>query len=386
MSTRNAMIVEQFPRVLRMPLVHVGFFGSRFPAILALLLVAATTVRADQSQFVNAKLETRALSQGLQSEVALIAAESPQPTWIAYEVSAAPSNELICCGNYRGDGQEEVCRTCTLEKHQDDFTVVKGQNTTVQLEGSPQLMVLLRVDQKHVMRIVMASANCTMDAGGLRVVWLTGVKPHDSVGFLTAYVVRKDHPEDGDKLADQSLAAIAHHADPSADRVFASFVAPDQPTWLRDKTSFWLGAARGKSGLVVLEKMAKDDPSPDVRAKVSFALFVSKEPGATDDIIHMAKDDSDAHVRGQALFWLAQKAGQKAAATITGAIQDDPDTDVKKKAVFALSQMPKDEGIPKLIQVAQSNKNLEVRKQAMFWLGQSQDPRAVAFFEKILAE
>ena len=59
---------------------------------------------------------------------------------------------------------------------------------------------------------------------------------------------------------------------------------------------------------------------------------------------------------------------------------------MKKKAVFALSQMPKDEGIPKLIQVAQSNKNPEVRKQAMFWLGQSEDPRALAFFEKILAE
>ncbi|MGB7726530.1 MAG: HEAT repeat domain-containing protein [Candidatus Acidiferrum sp.] len=386
MPTKNAIHVPRFPRVPHMPSLHVGFLGSQFLPILAFLLLAATTAHADQSQFVSAKLETRAVSQSLQSEVARIAAESPQPTWIAYEVPAAPSNESMCCGNYRGDGQEEICRTCTLEKHQDDFTVVKGQNTTIKLEASPQLTVLLRVDQKHIMRIQIASSNCTMDAGGLRVVWLKGVKADDSVTLLTAYVIRKDHPDDGDNLAEQSLAAIAHYADPSADRVLASFVAPDQPVWLRDKTSFWLGAARGKSGLVLLEKMAKDDPSPDVRAKVSFAFFVSHEPGAVDDIIHMAKDDSNAHVRGQALFWLAQKAGQKAAATITGAIQNDPDTELKKKAVFALSQMPKDEGIPKLIQVAQSNKNPEVRKQAMFWLGQSQDPRAVAFFEKILAE
>jgi HEAT repeat protein len=377
MRTRNAMSVRRFPRVP--PL------GLRLPAILA-FLVLVTTASADQSQFVNAKLETRAASHGLQNEVTRITAESTQPAWIAYEVPAVPSNESICCGNYRDDGQEEVCRTCALEKRQDHFSVVKGQNTTIQLEGPPQLTVLLRVDQKSVMRIRMASSNCTMDAGGLRVVWLTGMGPDDSVGFLTAFVIRKDSPDGGNKFAEQSLAAIAHHADPSADRVLASFVAPDQPVWLRDKTSFWLGAARGKSGLLLLEKMAKDDPSPDVRAKVSFALFVSKEPGATDDIIHMAKDDSDAHVRGQALFWLGQKAGQKATATITAAIQDDPDTEVKKKAVFALSQMPKDEGIPKLIQVAQSNKNPEVRRQAMFWLGQSEDPRALAFFEKILAE
>jgi hypothetical protein len=42
--------------------------------------------------------------------------------------------------------------------------------------------------------------------------------------------------------------------------------------------------------------------------------------------------------------------------------------------------------VPKLIAVAQTNKNPEVRKQAMFWLGQSNDPRAVAFFEKILSQ
>ncbi len=59
---------------------------------------------------------------------------------------------------------------------------------------------------------------------------------------------------------------------------------------------------------------------------------------------------------------------------------------MKKKAVFALSQLPKDEGVPKLIEVAQSNHNREVRKQAIFWLGQSNDPRALAFFEKVLSQ
>jgi HEAT repeat protein len=103
-------------------------------------------------------------------------------------------------------------------------------------------------------------------------------------------------------------------------------------------------------------------------------------------MIRMAHDDQNGHVRGQALFWLAQKAGKKAEGAITGAIENDPDTDVKKKAVFALSQMPKDEGVPKLIQVAQTNRNPAVRKQAMFWLRQSNDPRALEFFEKVLSQ
>ena len=69
---------------------------------------------------------------------------------------------------------------------------------------------------------------------------------------------------------------------------------------------------------------------------------------------------------------------------ITEAVDRDPDTEVKKKAVFALQQLPDGQGVPMLIQVARSNRNPAVRKQAMFWLGQSNDPRALAFFEEVL--
>jgi HEAT repeat protein len=101
-------------------------------------------------------------------------------------------------------------------------------------------------------------------------------------------------------------------------------------------------------------------------------------------MIRIAHEDTSGHVRGQAIFWLAQKAGKRAVGAIDGAIENDPDTEVKKQAVFALSQLPKDEGVPKLIQVAETNRNPVVRKQAMFWLGQSEDARALDFFEKVL--
>jgi hypothetical protein len=359
--------------------------------LLFLALLFAVVVRADQSQFVNAKVETRSVSQNIQSTVAQIAAESAQPVWIAYEVPAIPNEGTSCCGQIYHDGHTDYCGTCNLEHEHGELIHVQSSEknkdgATVKLENDSNLMILYRLDQKQVMRIRMASSNCTLDAGGLRVIWLTGVKPEDSVNYLASFVKEENNNGHRDNLSEQSLSAIAQHADASADRLFATFVAPNQPEWLRDKTSFWLGVSRSKSGLALLEKMAKDDPSQDVRAKVAFALSLSHEPAAVDDMIHIAKDDPQAHVRSQALFWLAQKAGQKASAAITGAIDNDPDTEVKKKAVFALSQMPKDEGVPKLIQVAQTNKNPEVRKQAMFWLGQSGDPRAVAFFEKILSQ
>src|SRR5208337_1387978 len=184
------------------------------------------------------------------------------------------------------------------------------------------------------MRIPLASEDCTLDAGGLRVVWLTGVKPEESVALLTKYVEAKDFVQrKSHGLSEEALTAIALHADASADRAFASFVAPGQPPELREKASFWLGAARGKSGLALLQKMAKSDPTPHVREQVTLALSVSSESGALPEMIRMAREDPDAEVRGQALFWLAQKAGQKAESAITGAIQNDPDTEVKKKAV-----------------------------------------------------
>jgi HEAT repeats len=363
--------------------------ASRFVLALTFLCLALgiCVVDADQSQFVTAKLETRSINQGLEAAVTQITAESQQPVWVAYEVPAIRPDHSVCCGNLQNDGQDSFCGTCKLEQKEDDSFLERNRNQTIKLEDASQLTVLFRVDQKRVTRIRVASENCNLDAGGLHVVWLTGVRPEESVTFLSRYVIEKGQDRDDEEgISQEALMAIAQHADASADRALASFVALGQPSSLRDKTSFWLGASRGKSGVILLEKMAKNDPSSEVRAKVAFALSVSHEPEAIDDIIRMAKDDPDAHVRGQALFWLAQMAGQKASNTITGAIQNDPDTEVKKKAVFALSQMPKEEGIPQLIQVAQTNKNPEVRKQAMFWLGQSQDLRALTFFAKILSQ
>jgi HEAT repeat protein len=114
------------------------------------------------------------------------------------------------------------------------------------------------------------------------------------------------------------------------------------------------------------------------------ATALHGDASVADRLIALARDGRDRNVRSTALFWLGQRAGERAAATITDAIQNDPDTEVKRQAVFALSQLPRGEGVTRLLDVARNNRNPEVRKQAMFWLGQSQDPRALAFFEEVL--
>jgi HEAT repeat protein len=332
----------------------------------------------------NAKLETRAASTSLDAAIREIAGTAEKVEWVGYGVDRIAGERGVCCNNNWNDGN---CGTCRLEKENGEASGTAHTDGNVKLEGARQLVVLYRLEAKQVVKIRVASEDCTLDAGGLPFVWFTGVNASESVALLATYVRRSEFEGHGDRgLGNGALTAIALHADSSADRALESFMTPDQREGLRRQAAFWMGAARGTAGLTALQHMAKTDPSSDVRAHVAFALSVSHESGALDEMIRMAHDDTSSHVRGQALFWLAQKAGKKAVGTITGAIENDPDTDVKKKAVFALSQLPKDEGVPKLIEVAQTNHNAEVRKQAMFWLGQSNDPRALQFFEKVLTQ
>jgi hypothetical protein len=357
------------------------------------LIIAAATVTPAATQSVdtprveNGRLETKALAGPLAAEVKGWAVKAEQAQWLGYAVPQMGRDRAMCCGDYDGSWRNG-CGRCRLEERDHGTSMTsKEEPGTTKLEASRSIAVLFRAEDKRVMKIRVVSMECSLDAGGLPFVWLNGVKPAESVSLLESFVQSSDFDaRDDEHVSHAALTAIALHADAAADRALESFTRTEQPESLRKQTAFWLGAAREKAGLDLLEKIAKNDPSSEVRAQVTFALSVSHEQGAVEEMIRMAHDDQSSHVRGQALFWLAQKAGQKAVGAITGAIENDPDTDVKKKAVFALSQLPKDEGVPKLIEVAQTNRNREVRKQAMFWLGQSHDPRALAFFEKVLSQ
>ncbi|HKO03222.1 MAG TPA: HEAT repeat domain-containing protein [Candidatus Acidoferrales bacterium] len=354
--------------------------------IACVLGCAAAATRADQPKISNARLETRSASDGLESAYRSFLSAQSDPAWMAYSVPAVPGHHPLCCGDGWSDDERESCGRCSLESDGESNHTVRGHAPGVEhLEGPQEMVIFLRAADHRVTRIRVLSPGCEVDAGGLRVLWLSDVKPSESVALLAALAPPGFRGEgESRNSAHSALAAIAMHADPAADRALDSFTTPDQPDKLREQASFWMGAARGAAGLRALERMAKTDPSSHVRSQVAFGYSISHEPAALDDMIRMAHDDENEHVRGQALFWLAQKAGKRATQAITEAIENDPDTAIKRSAVFALSQLPHDEGVPLLIQVARSNKNSEVRKQAFFWLGQSKDPCALAFFEEVL--
>jgi hypothetical protein len=343
-----------------------------FPSLAGILLIA-TAASGQQANLVHAQLDQTQATGGLAAAISGVTERDSGPSWIGY---ASPA-----VANHRGNGGEDGWRSCTGDL--EEGTSITNNSGDLEAATDRHILIFLRVERQEVERIRMFEDGCRVDADGMPVHWLSGVKPAESVEFLRAFVLRGE-TNDEKRSDGAAIAAIASTDDPAADAAMQQFTSPPTPDSLRKKAVFWLGAARGAKGYEMLRTIVKQDPSEEVRDRAIFALSISPEPAAVDTLIDEARYDTSAKVRGQALFWLAQKAGKKAASTISSAAENDPDTQVKKRAVFALTQLPADQGVPLLIQVAESNHNLEVRKQAFFWLGQSKDPRALDFIARVL--
>jgi HEAT repeat protein len=308
----------------------------------------------------NAKMRQEPAAPSLQAKLAELGRDAG-PLWVGYEVAAIRSS-----GRHYGNG----CGMQYLENGRN-----AGDNTANPAPAAAAY-IFLRFENHAISKVEVANQGCQVDAGGMPVVWLTGVKQEESIGALRGIAERE--------ISDSALMAIGFHASPAATRALAELASAKQNPRVREKASFWLASERGAEGLPALQQLAHDSDA-GFREKMTFHLTLVADPRALEELMKMAESDSNLKVRSQAMFWLAQKAGEKAAGFLASAAQSDPEVEVKKKAVFALSQLPKDEGIPRLIHVAETNSDREVRKQAIFWLGQSADPRALKFLEQMLS-
>jgi hypothetical protein len=282
--------------------------------VAAAALCAPAALAADgPPRLTNARLQTRSAAGGLQQAVneAVNAGEAAQ--WIAYAV-ATDGGHSMCCWQSMESVGHTCCPGCRLEG-KGAFNMTMGDS--VSLEDDRQAVVLLRAAAGRISRVRTFSWSCALDAGGLPVLWLTDVRPADSVRLLASLLERDGG---GDDRLDGALMSLSVHA----------------------------------------------------------------EPAAVDALIKAARHGVSSHLRSQALFWLSQKAGQRATAAIERAVDEDPESQVRERAVFALSQLPRDEAVPRLIALARSHRDANVRRKAMFWLGQTEDPRALAFFEEVL--
>ncbi len=360
---------------------------------LTILVLAAlfNSAWAQRPKVTNAKIDETAAGVSLKTVIDNVAQKQSGPEWIGYRIPAKASERTICCSEWSDDpgssSWNQCCKGCKMDS--DRGTSINGTvSNCAPPEPVPYAFVFLRMENKHVERVRVFSADCPLDFAGLPVHWAEGVKPEESIDLLTGLALASDGEDSDRKAGNNAVMAIAMHDVPAADTALEKLIQPDRPSKQRENAAFWLGIERGKRGVEILEKAIKTDSDERFREHVTFAFSQSYTQGKQDqalkDLIGMAHNDPSPRVRGQAIFWMAQIGGKKQAEQITAAIENDPETEVKKKAVFALSQLHDGEGVPLLIGVARNNKNPAVRKQAMFWLGQSHDPRALAYLEEVL--
>jgi hypothetical protein len=352
----------------------------------AAFLAVSASLAAQPARLANARFERRSASAGLERAFRDAVSGQAGIGWIGWSVAAAGEQHMCCYGSTDDIHSSPCSGRCYLENDNRNVTFIHSDwSDCSDRSGSSTMLVFVRIEERQPERLRTFTSDCTIDAGGVPMVWLDDVRPAESIALLDSFV---GNPSLSGKKrwkgGEPALSAIAMHDDPAADAVLERRAGPSNPESLRKRAIFWLGNARGRRGYEVLANLARHEESDTIRKSVTFALSQSKVAEATDALLVMARRDASPEVRGQALFWLAQKAGRKAAGTIQDAIRDDPETAVKKKAVFALTQMPDNEGVPLLIEVARTNRNPEVRKQAVFWLGESKDPRALDFIEGVL--
>jgi hypothetical protein len=198
-----------------------------------------------QGRISNAKTETRSAAQGLDREVRAAAAGGGL-TWIGYRMPMVAGPRQMCCFDTISDSSFSggICRLESgggVSMNTGDLRDRAGSRVT--LEPATEFLVLARLEGGAVTRVRTFTPDCDIDATALRLVWLTDVKPDESVAWLASLVTASPDSGDGhDRVGKTAMSAVALHAVPSADRALERFVAPASPEWLRGDTAFWLGA------------------------------------------------------------------------------------------------------------------------------------------------
>ena len=365
--------------------------ASVLAGVVAAGLSVLAVCPAQQPKIINAQVSTRS-GANLQQEVA----GTQAATWIGYSIPVAHRMST--------DWNDGVVR---LEGDNGEDHVVQEPKPG---EPQPRALVLLRVTAGKVERVQIEDPERQLDGGGLPFVWLSDVRPADSVRVLERAVdasvadapaadterdVKRVEDRRVRRIQDSGILAIALHDAPEATPALRGFTATKYPEAVREKAAFWLANERGREGLEAIVTLLKSDKDDAFRVKLVFDLTLVKDDAkkdATDELLALAKSDPAPKVRSQAQFWLAQQVAKKAegdpriVSTLGDAARNDPEAAMRKSAVFALSRLPAEQGVPELIQVASTSKDAATRREAIFWLGQSKDPKALAYLEKVVKE
>ena len=253
-----------------------------------IVIFLASPVAAQPPQLTNAQVQVQAAGGELVRVFDARRASLAGPAWIGYAVPILPGDRVVCDWN---DGRSA------------------SATTAVKLEGSDTLHVLYRIEQGAVVRIRSFSEGCGLDAGGRPVVWLTDVRPAQSVALLTTFT--RDAAR---RVADGALAALSMHAESQADTALLTVAREGTTPHVRGQALFWVAQRAGDRAIPAIAEAIDRDPDTDVKKKAVFALSQLPANEGVPRLIDVAERHSNPAVRRQAMFWLGQSRDARALA------------------------------------------------------------------------
>ena len=338
---------------------------------LLVFLLWFTALHAQQPTAQHAQLSTVSASGQSLSSIVENAGHTASPVWIGY---AVPASE----GFHSGSGGDSV-------QYLEGGGHVHN-NGNYRDNTFDHFEILLRLTNGHLDKLALSTPDRTLDAGGLRLVWIDHVSPEDSLHFLAATAQNPGN----DQVRNDAIFFASLHQLPGTTPTLVALASASSSLETREKAAFWLANRRGHEGFLAIQQFARHDADPAFREKLTFDLTLCKDNAespyapALDELIRMAREDSSPQVRRQAQFWMATLGGQKVEAILHDRAEHDPDSDLRQSAVFAISRLPNGKATPGLIQLAQNSSDPGVRRQAIFWLGQSKDLQAFTYLEHLL--
>jgi HEAT repeats len=260
-------------------------------------VIAASTAFAQQPDFVNARLVSRAAQPDVPRAVAAIVKAQVEPAWIAYAVPALNND-----ASGRGDGWSERCR---LEQQRVNPATNAPLPGPIRLEPAPNVMVLLRLQANEIQRVRTLSGDCQVDAGGLQVYWLGDVNAAQSVEFLKTLVTNpvvntamRDHSE-------SALSAIALHRDAAASTAILDLAKNGAPR-LRQRALSWIARRAESQAIGIISQAIDNDPDVEVKRQAVSALGQLPRNEGIPLLIKLARSHTNPVVRKQAMQRLGQ--------------------------------------------------------------------------------
>ncbi len=255
-------------------------------AVVLLMIAATAWAQTPEPVTVNGTVTKHAVSGSLEREFTAIGRENAGPYWVGYSVRGRERG---------GDG-------CW-----DGRTTVRV--TPIKLEGSADLFILFRVQDRVVQRIQVAQADCSFDVGGLTLHWLTNVSAPASLDWLTTFTSGETR-----RVANNAVVAIALHGDAAATDRLITIAKEGRDRQSRSQALFWLGQRAGERAASTITDAIESDPDTQVKRQAVFALSQLPRGEGVTRLIDVAKNKRNPAVRKQAMFWLGQSQDPRALA------------------------------------------------------------------------